>query len=241
MTQRDDIPLSEIYDYLNGHLDADRAAALEARAATDPNLARQLDENRAQLALLRRALPEAGHLPAAAPPRSRAWRPAIAAALVAFALGLGVDNLMRGAQSLSAQDGMDSLIELAAEAHSNSRLRLAMVSQVEHSAIDPAELTRATGIRIPALPEGWRLQDVQVYPSPFGPSIEIAVSTADNGLLSIYAVRVDETRTMTPIPRDSARLNSAVFQIDNTAYVLVGQTAPAPLDDEAGEIFRRLL
>ncbi|WP_088623138.1 hypothetical protein [Oceanicola sp. 22II-s10i] len=239
MTERDHTALSEIYDYINGHLPRDQAARIEAEAQADPELAALIAEERARFSQLRHALPAAAAVTAPRPASRTGWRPALAAAVVAFAVGFGVHSLT--GPSRQGGGDLDALIQLAAEAHSNSRLRMAMVSQVEHEAMDAAELVQATGIRIPVLPAGWSLKDVQVYPSPYGPSIEIAVTTDDNGLISIFAVRVDENRTMTPVPRDSARMNTAVFQIANTAYVLVGQTAPAPLDDEATEIFRSLL
>lgn len=252
MTQEKNLNTAELYDYLNGHLPAEEVARIQDLAASDPEVSALIEEERAHLTLMRKSLPPVGKMPAAVQPRSGRthWKPALAAAVVAFAIGIGADNLMRtgdvdeieiASTQVTAEEQIDALLRLAAEAHSNSRLRLRMASQVEHLVMDATELTRATGIRVPTLPEGWSLKDVQVYPSPYGPSVEIAVSTADNGLISIYAVNVGNGRTMRPVPHGTPQLTSALFQIDQTAYVLVGQTAPAPLDDEAGELFRRLL
>lgn len=64
-----------------------------------------------------------------------------------------------------------------------------MVSQPEVSDFDPAEIRAATAIVMPLLPDGWQIKDVQIYPSRFGPSVEMAVASEDDGMLSLFAVR----------------------------------------------------
>lgn len=141
----------------------------------------------------------------------------------------------------SAADAAPPFIDLALDAHDNSRLRQAMRSQLESPRFDAAEIRRATGIELPEVPAGWTVSDVQIYPSPYGPSLEMALYSPGNGFLSLFAVRTgDGSDSGPPEPRAIDGALMASFELDGTSYVLIGRDAPAPLDDEARTLYASL-
>lgn len=144
--------------------------------------------------------------------------------------------------------GAPALVEVAAStppptyvaeairAHRTSQLRAVMHSQPESPDYDAAEIRLATQLVVPALPEDWAITDVQIYPSSFGPSLEIALRTEAFGELSLFAVQPGST---TDIPvtntwRDD--LAAAYWQHGSIAYVLVTRTASADLDAAASRL-----
>ena len=74
-------------------------------------------------------------------------------------------------------------------AHRTTLIRTAMHSQPEVPSYDPAEIRTATAIVMPSLPGGWEVANVQIFPSTFGPSVEIVIRTEALGTASLFAVR----------------------------------------------------
>lgn len=112
-------------------------------------------------------------------------------------------------------------VEDAMRAHGTSVLRASMVSQPEISDYDPEEIRSATAIVMPALPGDWTVRDVQIYPSRFGPSVEMAIETRDLGLLSLFAVRPGTFDVVQPTLAPASGVSSVYFQIGDVAYALV--------------------
>lgn len=56
-------------------------------------------------------------------------------------------------------------------------------------AYDRARIAEATGIALPAVPEGWTVRDVQVFPARSGTGIEVAFAAGDLGEVSLFATR----------------------------------------------------
>ncbi len=57
-----------------------------------------------------------------------------------------------------------------------SILRESMPSQAGSSRYDAAEIRSATAIVIPQIPKEWKVSDVQIFPSAFGPSVEMSLT-----------------------------------------------------------------
>lgn len=110
-----------------------------------------------------------------------------------------------------------------------------MVSQPEVSDFDPAEIRAATAIVMPLLPDGWQIKDVQIYPSRFGPSVEMAVASEDDGMLSLFAVRPGTFDVVSPTALSNGDV-AAYFQIGEVAYVLIAKPDAAPLDRAAEQL-----
>lgn len=123
-------------------------------------------------------------------------------------------------------------VEEAVRAHGTGLLRATMASQPEASSYDAAEILAATAIAMPRLPDDWAVTDVQVYPSRFGPSVEVEFRSEDIGTASLFAVRPGSFDVVKPRRADLDAASAVYFQIGDVAYALVGAKA-AELDEAA--------
>ena len=131
-------------------------------------------------------------------------------------------------------------VDDAVMAHRTSLVRASMSSQPEVLEYNPGEIRAATGITMPALPANWHVLDVQLFPSKFGPSVEVAIRTLDFGLLSLFAVRPGTFDVVKP---EAVRINDATaayFQIGDVAYALVTKSGSRELDQAASRLAKTL-
>ncbi|MCS0502275.1 anti-sigma factor family protein [Ancylobacter mangrovi] len=138
-----------------------------------------------------------------------------------------------------ASDLPPAYVEDALRAHRTAQVRAGMLSQTGAS-YDPAEIRAATAIVMPELPTGWSVEDVQVFPSAFGPSVEMSVKTRDFGPVSLFAVRPGSFDVVQARTVSSEDLNAAYWQIGEVAYALVAQAPPRELDRTAERLARSL-
>lgn len=124
-------------------------------------------------------------------------------------------------------------VEEAMRAHGTSSLRAAMVSQPEVPDYDPDEIRAMTAIVMPALPKDWRVKDVQVFPSSFGPSVELAAETGEFGPVSLFAVRPGTFDVVKPTVAPNGQISAAYFQIGEVAYAVVAAGDARELDRAA--------
>jgi anti-sigma factor RsiW len=92
---------------------------------------------------------------------------------------------------------------------------------------------------MPELPKGWSVSDAQIYPSEFGPSVELSIDR--NGqALSLFAVRPGSfaVEQVAHVALDGAQ--AAYWRIGEVAYVLIADGKSANLDGEAGQLARTL-
>lgn len=131
-------------------------------------------------------------------------------------------------------------VEEAVSAHRTTLVREAMQSQTEAPGYNADEIRAATAIVMPSLPADWKIRDVQVYPSRFGPSVEMAVETKDLGLVSLFAIRPGTFDVVKPTVAPSGDISSAYFQIGEVAYAVVGRGDAGNLDRAAEKLARTL-
>lgn len=127
-------------------------------------------------------------------------------------------------------------VEDAVRAHRASLLREGMQSQPETSRYDPAEIRATTAIVMPELPGEWTVKDAQLFPSTFGPSIELEISSGQMGALSLFAVRPGTFDVVKPKVVRIEESSAAYFQIGEVAYALVSNTASTELDKAASRL-----
>ena len=111
-----------------------------------------------------------------------------------------------------------------------------MQSQPETSRYDPAEIRATTAIVMPELPGEWTVKDAQLFPSTFGPSIELEISSGQMGALSLFAVRPGTFDVVKPKVVRIEESSAAYFQIGEVAYALVSNTASTELDKAASRL-----
>jgi anti-sigma factor RsiW len=127
-------------------------------------------------------------------------------------------------------------VEDAMRAHGTSVIRATMTSQPGVTDYDPREIRAVTAIVMPDLPKDWRVRDVQVFPSRFGPSVELAADTDDFGLVSLFAVRPGTFDVVRPTLSPGAETSAAFFQIGEVAYAVVAGGNVAKLDQAAARL-----
>lgn len=237
--------------YVDDQLEVGRRIEVEAWLAARPNEAarvmadlRSRDELR--LALAQSALPGSPATSDAARKLQRGLlnRRIFArlqqAAAIAILIGAGwAANEAAGPLTVSqsvASALPPAYVEDAMRAHGTSVLRASMPSQPQVSAYDPADIRAATAIAMPRLPADWQVRDVQVFPSRFGPSVELTAETGEFGLISLFAVRPGSFDVVKPKLAPGSDTSAAFFQIGDVAYALVAAGDVRELDRAAGRL-----
>jgi anti-sigma factor RsiW len=128
----------------------------------------------------------------------------------------------------------------AVRSYRTKLVRAAMHSQPEVPDYDPAEIRAATAIVLPALPEDWTVTDVQIFPSTFGTSVEMAIRTRDFGSVSLFAVRPGSFDIVPVTLAHQTDLTAAYWQIGEVAYALVAREDARNIDRAAGRLARSL-
>ncbi|MBN9334453.1 anti-sigma factor [Devosia sp.] len=159
--------------------------------------------------------------------------------VVTFLVGAGA--LVGNLAAQRPHDGeMNYYMEAALQAHSISQLRAVMVSQPEAPEYDREELLSATAIVMPELPEQWDVTDVQVYPSCFGPSVEMAIDSADLGKVSLFAARPGYFSVLPPTVEQHGQSTLGHWQVGEIAYVLVSSSDEKTVRTIASTLFDTL-
>lgn len=115
-----------------------------------------------------------------------------------------------------------------------------MKSQPEVASYDPAEIRAATAITMPQLLNRWTIKDVQLFPSAFGPSVEMEIRSDDMGQLSLFAVRPGAFDVVKPKVVRIDDSSAAYFQIGDVAYVLVSNANTPDLESTASQLAETL-
>jgi len=158
------------------------------------------------------------------------------AAIAVFVASGWAANELSGPLSVSksvASAPPPAYVEDAMRAHDTSVLRAAMDSQLQASAYDPEEIRAMTAIVMPALPTDWQVRDVQVFPSRYGPSVELSADTKEFGPVSLFAVRPGTFDVIKPTVAPGNRTSAAYFQIGEVAYAVVAGGDARKLDRAA--------
>ncbi|MBE7184055.1 MAG: anti-sigma factor [Methylobacterium mesophilicum] len=250
----DPVVQADLDAYVDDQLDAARRIAVEAYLAARPEAAARVMSdlrNRDELRLAL-AVPQPGARPATTEAARRLERGlrrgrvlSVFQRAAAVAVLIGAGWMLNDAAGplvgpVVASVPPPAYVEDAVQAHGTSVLRASMRSQPPVRAYDPAEIRSATAIAMPVLPGDWTVRDVQVYPSRFGPSVELQAQSETFGPLSLFAVRPGTFDVVKPtlVPREGA--SAAYFQVGEVAYALVSNGDAQALDRAAGELARSL-
>lgn len=260
----DPVSGDDLQAYVDDQLSVARRIDVEAYLSANPTAASRVmgdlrirDELRlalaetpraASTAAARLATVEAARRLQGALTRARWTRRLRIAAMVAMLVGAGwMANAQFGHFGVSrvvASGLPPAYLEDAVRSHRTALVRAGMPSQPGTRHYDPAEILSATAIVMPSLPEGWKVEDVQVFPSTFGPSVEMTVEAGEIGTASLFAVRPGgfDVVPATTVPQDD--LTAAYWQIGEVAYALVAQRSPTAdshdLDRAAARLARSL-
>jgi anti-sigma factor RsiW len=225
--------------YVDDHLDPERRIEVEAHLAREPELAARIMEDLRVSHELRLTLaemkgtpdPSTGELARrlqAAMTRKflvHRLRPSLAACFLLVS-GAVVGSAF---STFVSKPDVPEYVEAALQAHAVSQVRAVMVSQPEAPEYDRDELLSATAIVMPTLPTDWVVTDVQVYPSRFGPSVEMAIDAGALGRASIFAARPGDFAAISPSSSEYEETTLGHWQMGEIAYVLVGRAEPADI------------
>jgi predicted O-methyltransferase YrrM len=160
------------------------------------------------------------------PDNDRAWVARAAAILLLIAGGwVARDQLGPATPSVEAASGF---VDKAAASYQTSLMRAPMRSQVKSTRFDRREIAHWTGLKLPDIPAGWRVRDVQVYPGDAtGPSVEIALTTAAGEPLSLFASRAETPADGRPLLERRQGRSIAYWEVGVIAYAVIGEITPA--------------
>ena len=252
---RDPVSDADLDAYVDDQLDVSRRIEVEAHLSSLPETAarimadlRMRDELRLALAgakgMARPATSEAARRLERGLAMGRVFGVFQRAASVAALVAAGwFAHSVIGPNSITevvASTPPPAYVEEAMRAHRTTIIRAEMPSQAHAVAYDADEIRAATAIVMPVLPAGWTVSDVQVYPSQFGPSVELAADAGQLGLVSLFAVRPGAFDVVKPTIAPAADMSSAYFQVGDVAYALVGKGDVQELDRAAERLARTL-
>ena len=229
----------DIDAYIDGELDAARRMEVEDHLARHPAIASRVmadlsarsalrlvfnDGQDASLAIRKAALSVGQRL------RRRRWHlPAATGFAVAAGLIAVVVHPIR-------HDAVPAYVDSAVVSHKVGLLRAGMASQVETPHFDAREVMRRTRIRMPVLPDTWRITDVQLFPAAAGPALQFMIRTDHGAALSMFAMRTDRHETTDPVAVQRGGDAVAYWRRDGTSYALTGALQPADIDRVADDL-----
>lgn len=207
---------AQLRAYVDGRLDHEQRAAIEGFLACNPDLAASVMQALHHRDRARFVLPQDWHA------RGRhAWRMFLICVFCGMA-GWAVAAALDDDGPLRRAAGPPRYVQDAVMSQRATRMRIGMSSQVETPTIDSAEIRHKMQLRLPVLPEDWRLLDAQVYPSDDGPGVSLLIETAPGRQLNLFAVRASTAVTDEPVVTGRDGEYAAYWEEEEAAYVLTG-------------------
>lgn len=231
--------------YVDNELDEERRAQVEAYLARHPDMAARVMHDLHAARLLRLALRDhpcpslssetmagAVQLKRALSGRRRMPLLAMAAVLLATLIPLPLPHSPRYEMAAATPTYLDDAIR----AHRTAIVRGTMRSQPQTPHFDAQEVRRATRIRLPRLPEDWRIRDVQIIPAAEGPALFASIATAEGHVLFLFAVHAASTAPAQPTAISHGGVNIAYWQEERTSFAVIGDASVSELDRIADDL-----
>ncbi|WP_375289433.1 hypothetical protein [Qipengyuania sp.] len=98
-----------------------------------------------------------------------------------------------------------------------------MISLEESEQLDRREIAQTTGLGLPDLPSGWKVSDVQLFPSDLGNSLTVTLITQRGEHLSLFAARAETPAEELPLMEQREENAIAYWEEGPLAYALVGE------------------
>lgn len=238
----DPITDSDLIAFVDGQLDPMRRLDVEAHLAGDPASAARVmadmhdrDALRAGFARVPEPGPDRTVALARRLDRSLCWRRVGArlkrAAAIAVLVGAGWlahDEIGQfGVPDTLASTVDPALLADARQARAVAQLRVSITGPGGAPAYDRERLRAGTGIDLPALPQGWRVRDLQVFPARHGTGIEVSFDAGTFGEASLFATRSARGGPAAITGSDDGTVLS--WTAGDTAYALSGPEGEAAL------------
>ncbi|MGE0775862.1 MAG: anti-sigma factor [Sphingomonadaceae bacterium] len=244
----DGITEIDINAYIDGELDDERRLHVEDWLAHHPDAAAQVMADLHLNGVLRLAKHQS-HQPSARVRdaarrlndvlhRRRPLRglrlPILVAATVAALIAAPVRLPLIGPDGSAS--AAPTYLDDAVRAHRTAQMRAQMHSMPESVSFDAGEVLLNTRIRVPKLPAGWRIRDVQLFPSAEGPALQLSIETGDGMSLSMFAIYATSGAPADPIAIRHDGETVAYWQEEQVSYAMVGNGTPEQLDRLADDL-----
>ena len=144
----------------------------------------------------------------------------MAAMVAVFACGWAGNELDIG---FSPAANAASIVNEAQEAYVASSVPAKMPSQIESRNVDRQDILKATGIKLPKLPQDWVVTDAQLYPSDLGNSVVVTMVTSADERVSLFAAEEDTSISDSPSMDSDDGMVVAYWEDDQVALALVGE------------------
>ncbi|MDE1994100.1 MAG: anti-sigma factor [Rhizobiaceae bacterium] len=259
MKTNDPIMDSDLDAYVDGELSVARRVEVESYLSEHPDIAAKVMADMSMRGELRMALAGDGTM-AKAETREAARRlerglvydrvlhsfQRVAAVAVLIAAGWVAHTSFGAftATEVSASARAPAFVDDALRAYRTTEVRLQMASQSPDPIYNPEEIRASTAIVMPELPKTWHIKDVQIYPSEFGPSVELTVeregAAEGSGHLALFAVRPGKFGVLKVSHLKRGDTQAAYWQIGEVAYALIGTDKTTELDGAAEKLARTL-
>lgn len=241
----DPITDSDLIAFVDGQIDPMRRLEVEAHLAAHPEAAARVMADFHDRDALRASFqdrlgpgPDRNVALARRLDRSLRWNRVASrmkrAAAIAVLVGAGWlahDEIGRfGIPDTLASTVDASLVEDARQARAVAQLRA--VTAADAAAYDRDRLRAATGIDLPPLPAGWRVRDLQVFPSRHGTGIEVSFEAETLGEVSLFATRADGHAGLSMLG-DTAEGRVFAWTSGGSAYAVSGPQRDAVLQRAA--------
>lgn len=254
MRTNDPIVDADLDAYVDGQLDVSRRIAVETHLSEHPAIAAKVMADLSMRGELRLALasdkvhgrPEtrdAARRLERGLTFGRVLHSLQRVAAVAVLVGAGwVAHTSFGAFSateVSASVRPPAFVEDAVEAYRTENVRAEMASQPMSTGYYPEGIRAETAIVLPTLPAEWKVTDAEIYPSAFGPSVEVTVDAVGKRL-SLFAVRPGSFAVSKVEHVALDGVQAAYWQIGDVAYALIADGKTNNIDGEAERLSRTL-
>ena len=233
----------ELDAYIDGELCLQRRLAVEDQLSRDPEAAARMMADLRTRTALRLIHEPSTEAPASimgsaselsrrlARSPARPWFPSVAR-WAGTAAALAVAGLMIAPSPRAAATAPPYVSE-AVMSYRTALIRAGMASQIESRYYDQEEIRRRTRIRVPRLPVGWQITDVQIFPSDDGPALQIMIRKPSGRDMSMFAVRTPSAAPLDPVAIRRGASSVAYWREGDIAYALTGAETPEALDTAA--------
>ncbi len=200
----DPITDGDLAAFVDGQLDVMRRLEVESYLSTTPEAAARVMAEMHDRDALREAFsrfpgpgPERNRAAARRIDRNLAWRRVgermKRAAVIVLLVGAGwiahSDTGSFGVPDTFAATVDPALVADARQAREAAQIRARFTPERMAPSYDKANLSSATGIPLPDLPEGWAVRDVQIVPGRYGAGVEVLFDAPGLGEVSLFAAR----------------------------------------------------
>ncbi|MBN8842494.1 MAG: anti-sigma factor [Sphingomonadales bacterium] len=138
--------------------------------------------------------------------------------------------------SSRARAAVPALVKEALMSQKTAQIRAHMASQPETTHFDARAVRTATHIDIPDLPADWRILDAQLFPSDYGPSLQMVIDTGGDEPVSLFAARTTADFPEDPQTKVIGGQAVGYWSHEGNVYALTGDQSADRIAEHAEDL-----